>query len=642
MKKITFEDYKNKVLGGWVGKCAGGILGAPIEGFKNFNKIPFTDDLFATNFANDDLDLQVLWLDMILKKGADVREQDFNEHWQNHVEFPWCEYGIAMRNIRLGLDNPSTGKHNNWYWDTGMGSPIRSEIWGMVTPGHPKLAAFYAGIDSRLDHAGFSVTAEQYLSACASIAFFETDIKEVLVKGLAYIPADSDVAQLVNQVFEWDRDYDFKIVAAKIKSVYGDADFTSAPMNIGFTILSLLHTEHSFDFLIDALHLGHDSDCVVATAGALLGIVLGYDGIPQLWKDRVGDELLVSPEIVNIYCPDTLTELAELTCKAGLSFVDTENGIEITDCPNELKTDFPKKLYALNVETLILPNPVTKTKGHAVIHYENLTKQDQQIRLSIDSDYLKGQKIDLAVKAKSKVSEKVEIDLKKVNFDNSKVTIPYKITVNLNDHTESYKKGFPFYGSWLLMGPFIEDDESLVPFHPKYPDHGLDSLPSVKYMNQDKKCAEKEFISIPEIKTLIKDKSIFAQPYQTKIISPNEMKMDLKEHFHGIGERALYLYTEVTSSTDVKKWLALGAAGYLTVWFNNKQVYKNDQLVRSYPIAHSVELDFKKGTNSILIRLDAFLDDFKIEVGLKEFNNKHPHQEQWDTELQFNCIDSLS
>lgn len=80
MKKLTYKQYYNKVLGGWTGKCAGGILGAPIEGFKRFNNIPYSDALFATNFANDDLDLQVLWLDMLLKKGKKVRESDFKAH----------------------------------------------------------------------------------------------------------------------------------------------------------------------------------------------------------------------------------------------------------------------------------------------------------------------------------------------------------------------------------------------------------------------------------------------------------------------------------------------------------------------------------------------------------------------------------
>ena len=48
-----------------------------------------SDDLFSTNFPNDDLDLQVLWLDMVKQKGPLVNEYDLREHWMKHVQFPW-------------------------------------------------------------------------------------------------------------------------------------------------------------------------------------------------------------------------------------------------------------------------------------------------------------------------------------------------------------------------------------------------------------------------------------------------------------------------------------------------------------------------------------------------------------------------
>ena len=95
MQQLNYQTYYDKVRGGWVGKCAGGILGAPIEGFKRFNQIELSDKLFENNFPNDDLDLQILWLDMVLKKGGRLASRDFSEHWKNHVDFPWNEYGIA-------------------------------------------------------------------------------------------------------------------------------------------------------------------------------------------------------------------------------------------------------------------------------------------------------------------------------------------------------------------------------------------------------------------------------------------------------------------------------------------------------------------------------------------------------------------
>ena len=58
-------------------------------------------------------------------------------------------------------------------------------------------------------------------------------------------------------------------------------------------------------------------------------------------------------------------------------------------------------------------------------------------------------------------------------------------------------------------------------------------------------------------------------------------------------------------------------------------------------MGHIVELDLTKGVNKLLIRLDLNLDDFQFEIGLKEHNNIHPHQTQWETELQFNVLNTI-
>ncbi|WP_445736257.1 ADP-ribosylglycohydrolase family protein [Mariniflexile sp.] len=639
-QNLEYKEYYNKVLGGWIGKCAGGILGAPIEGFKKFNTIPFTEDLFATNFANDDLDLQVLWLDMLLKKGHKVRATDLNEHWKNHVDFPWCEYGIATRNINMGLDNPNSGNHNNWYWNTGMGSPIRSEIWGMVNPGQPEKAALFAGMDSRLDHFGFSVEAEQYLSACASIAFFENDLNVILQKGLDYIPKDSACKEMVEQVFAWNESYDFYIVAGKIKSFYGDADFTNSPMNVAFTILSLLHANNSFDFLIDAFHLGHDSDCVVATAGALLGIVLGYDAIPEIWKTRVGNELLVSPEIVGIYCPETITELSELTCKAGINFIN--NPETITNCPEDILFSGPEKLYDVHCDVQSFPNPSNKTGALINIVYENLTNKVQDVDVLLASPYFTCELVTLSVAANAIITKTIHFNWNDTNFSTKNTKVPYTVKVRLeNGHTQIFEKGFPYYGNWLMLGPFIEEDENLIKSTSAYPDHGMSSLPSVKYMNQDLAKSPTEFLTQEKVEDLIKKKNVFGQDFHAQIIHPSEMKMDLQNYFYGKGERTIYLYTEIDAEKVCTKWLSLGSPNYLTVWHNSKEVFKNEELIRSYPLAHNVALDLVKGKNALLIRIDAFLDDFNIEVGLKNHHNKHPHQCLWNTDLQFNIVDGL-
>ncbi len=618
---ITEQTYYDKVLGGWVGKCAGGILGAPIEGFKVFNRIAMSDELFASNFANDDLDLQVLWLDMVAKKGAHVREADFAEQWLEHVEFPWNEYGIAYRNLRLGLDIPDSGRHNNWYWGESMGSPIRSEIWGMLFPGDPARAAEFARIDSQLDHDGFSVGAEQLFSACAALAFVIDEPREALEQAMAHVTVGGGCLELMQQIMTWYDAFGFETTAAKIKSKYGDADFTSAPMNVGFTILSVLHAGRAFDGIIEALYLGHDSDCVVATTGAILGIARGFEQIPETWRRRVGNELLISPEIVGLDLPTTLTELATRTCDAGRA----------------IKAGGPSpKPYAFHATVERFPDVAAGKAPELLLHFENLSETTLDIDFEVDAEQFGKARGQLRLAASSKDTTAITL------HDATSTTLPhepkhsYSVRVTAGGKSHTYHKGIPSYGSWLLVGPFIEADPVLIPMNKVYPDHGMSSLPSVQYMNHDRtNTADKDFVDHATLHDLVLGNNRAGRPYGVEVVYPNSMTIELGEHFGGRGERTLYLTSQLFSKTAARKWLCLGTTAMASLWVNGERLLAQPPIRRRWPSTYAVELALLKGANTITIRLDTVTDDYVLDVGLKDHTGKHYHQSQWDAESLF-------
>ena len=60
---LNYHDYYDKVLAGWIGKSLGGLVGAPYENHKQFNQVT-PETLWPTIlFPNDDLDIQVVWLE---------------------------------------------------------------------------------------------------------------------------------------------------------------------------------------------------------------------------------------------------------------------------------------------------------------------------------------------------------------------------------------------------------------------------------------------------------------------------------------------------------------------------------------------------------------------------------------------------
>ena len=103
---------RDKIFGCWLGKNIGGTIGAPVEGWKSEPMLPLAFP--GKNEPNDDLDLQLLWLAMVRKKGLDFLHDDLAEAWSG-TTFRFDEYGIAIANIERGMRPPLTGRFNNYF-----------------------------------------------------------------------------------------------------------------------------------------------------------------------------------------------------------------------------------------------------------------------------------------------------------------------------------------------------------------------------------------------------------------------------------------------------------------------------------------------------------------------------------------------
>ena len=159
MKYLSKEAYRDKVRGCWLGKNIGGTLGAPFEAVRSAADIEFyTHDLSVGALPNDDLDLQLAWLNACERFGTAVDAKILSEYWISAVTPNWAEYGVAKTNLRLGLEAPLSGGFENAFKDSN-GAWIRSEIWACLMPGHPELAVRYAYQDAIVDHADEGVYA---------------------------------------------------------------------------------------------------------------------------------------------------------------------------------------------------------------------------------------------------------------------------------------------------------------------------------------------------------------------------------------------------------------------------------------------------------------------------------------------------
>ena len=96
--QITYQEYLDKVHGGWIGKCLGGAAGAPVEGIKKVIPYEHYREVIRPDLPNDDLDLQLLWLEVLQKKGLSITSRDLADAWNRQCWYPFSEYGLFLKN----------------------------------------------------------------------------------------------------------------------------------------------------------------------------------------------------------------------------------------------------------------------------------------------------------------------------------------------------------------------------------------------------------------------------------------------------------------------------------------------------------------------------------------------------------------
>ena len=269
--EITYQNYLDAVYGGWLGKCIGGAIGAMQENNKGL--LDYTiDNVFPAEIPpNDDLDLQVLWLQEVLeKKGTSFTSEDIARAFAEHNLELVNEYAVAIKNIELGILPPVSGVFNNPYFRNSMGCPIRSEIWGFSCPGEPEAAMRYVEMDGCIDHDTESIQGEKLLAAMESAAFFEQDIRRLLECGLSFVTAGSRLERCVCSVLGWhEAGLPWREARGRMIREFGSADASYSVVNIGIIVMALIYGERDYSkTLMIAVNSGYDTDCTAATAGA--------------------------------------------------------------------------------------------------------------------------------------------------------------------------------------------------------------------------------------------------------------------------------------------------------------------------------------------------------------------------------------
>jgi len=139
-----------------------------------------------------------------------------------------------------------------------------------------------------------------FVTSMYSAAFFESDPRRVVEAGLAALPQKSGYAGIIRDLLAWHKEQpdDWRQTWRRIEDTWdrNDAcpDGSLRPFNIdarlngAYVALGLLYGKGDFSRTIEvSTRAGQDSDCNPSSAAGILGVMIGYDRIPDEWKSGI-------------------------------------------------------------------------------------------------------------------------------------------------------------------------------------------------------------------------------------------------------------------------------------------------------------------------------------------------------------------
>ncbi|MFI1538556.1 ADP-ribosylglycohydrolase family protein [Streptomyces anandii] len=317
----------DRVLGGWLGRIAGNMLGKPVEQGEVWTRdridrylrlsqaLPLTDYLpeppdedtglalrpewrecvrgrIHGSCRDDDVDYAILGLHLLETHGFGFSTEQVGDLWLLRLPYlqTFTAERAAYRNLASGLKPPLTATYDNPYQEW-IGALIRADVYGWTSPDDPGRAAALARRDAVLSHTGNGVYGAMWAAALIAAAFTAPTVRAAVERALLVVPASSRLARTVRRVASlheagtaWE-----DTLSTLAQETAGLGWIHTIP-NAAVITAGLLYGDGDFTRTIAlTVRGGLDTDSNGATAGSVAGVLTGARAIPARWKDPLED-----------------------------------------------------------------------------------------------------------------------------------------------------------------------------------------------------------------------------------------------------------------------------------------------------------------------------------------------------------------
>ncbi len=569
----------DKILGCWLGKCIGGNIGAPYEGMKQRLPIEYSDEAVKRTIPNDDLDLQILWLDVLEEKGWDITALDLADAFYNNCPYAPGEYAYFKKNYQKGIAPPLSGTFNNKFFTEGMGAPIRSEIWACLYSDNIDAAIKYARMDAELDHDKDkdAVNGEVFLTALECLCFNGGKPKDLVKKALTYLP-DCKLKKAMNDLIIWtEQESDMEKIMQEVLRRYGHSESCMARQNISILIGAfLLHGENFIDAIMEAVRCGFDADCTCATLGSIVGVLVGGKKLKEIFGIT---EMTYKLGVKSKREDFTVSALAKDVYHLSMSFKDKVGQTarwQVFEQNTPTISIGENKKVVLNIVapqgasnhkiSIIMDSPAVVDKTN----FEFDAKNQSEIAFNV---FLPKMEI-----VPAGLVGQVYLDGEKIGMFGLSVNRRFKV------YGPYWKNEvvIPPLTNGLTYGKFIPREETRDSLFDHMRLFHLSSLPDNAF--------DDNIVSLENEKYLIED--------------TEEDIIELSKHTYFFGNATYYFKTEFYSKEELKSDMQIGRNVPIKVWLNGELIAEKDGNETFYhEVIHKLALPIKQGKNELIFRI---------------------------------------
>lgn len=315
------EEFTEKMEGALYGRIIGCLLGVPVEGWT-IERMEVFCDLIGKEFpprdywehieegyvknvyqhfryeylksamkeapVDDDIIYTQVTLLLLEEYGPSFTTSDVGNIWEKYIPFACTAEEIALKNLAKGvpiddiaiIDNP----YRQW-----IGAAIRSDGFAYAAAGYPEKAATMAYYDGYLSHRRNGIYGEMFLAAAQSAAFTVEDPVEAIRIGLTEIPAECNLHHDIEWALETGKMLkDFREARQLVDEKFKGMHIVHTNNNLCLMVFGLILGQGDFlKTISETVAMGMDNDCTAASAGSIIGAIVGKKNIPEYLTQRL-------------------------------------------------------------------------------------------------------------------------------------------------------------------------------------------------------------------------------------------------------------------------------------------------------------------------------------------------------------------